>query len=376
MHIQGGYRTMTPIQICNGLAAYDDGRMRYRTLRSYLACVAVLASREAAQRARRQPVRDARQVVRPAEVAKLTGSTEAAARTDLKRLARIGLVEREGELVRVASEAIPCAGELLALASPSRSWRRPIPMPRSLLRFLAGCTRPALAKVLLAHCLRGLTLDRRTGEVRSRGTLKSTWVASTFALSLRAVKAARSTLVSMELIGRDEASRQWKLNRDGAYFELNLAWRRAGSAPRPAEIDVESAPPMERLETPLDLEDQRASKAGVRSGPDLRNIQPGDLLRFSRMEGLFWQAVDRKLVRGSEMDALNFLGAAIRARFGKARDPVRVFAAIVRRGLWAHISCAEEERARAALARHREQLPGAFRERPTARHPADLPRAA
>ena len=85
---------------------------------------------------------------------------------------------------------------------------------------------------------------------------------------------------------------------------------------------------------------------------------------MSRMEALFWQAVDRKLLRDSEMDVLNFLGASIRARAGKARDPVRLFVAIVRRALWAHITCDEEERARAALARHREQFPGAFRERP------------
>ena len=82
------------------------------------------------------------------------------------------------------------------------------------------------------------------------------------------------------------------------------------------------------------------------------------------METLFWQAVDRRWLRESEMDALNFLAAAVRARFGKARDPVRVFVAIVKRGLWTHITCAEEERARAALARHRERFPSAFRERP------------
>jgi hypothetical protein len=88
-----------------------------------------------------------------------------------------------------------------------------------------------------------------------------------------------------------------------------------------------------------------------------------DLGRFTRMEDLFWQAVDRKLLRGSEMDALNFLAASLRARYGKVRDPVRVFVSIVRRGLWSHITCEEEERARVALARHRERFPEAFRVR-------------
>ena len=366
MHIRGGYRAMTPIHVCNALAAYDDGLVRYRTLRTYFACVAVLAAREAASRVRGEAPRSACGTVHASELAKLAGTTEAIAAADLRRLAKVGLVERDGDVVRMADEALPCAIELLELVSPNRSWRRPIPMPRPMLRFLAACPRPAVAKVLLAHCLRGLSLERGSGTVRSRGTLKSTWVADTFAVSLRAVKAARATLVSMDLITRDEGSTQRKLNRDGAYFELNLAWSASRSAPRTSSIDVESAPPMERLGTPSDLEDQRTAQAGVLSGPELRNVQREDLERFARMETLFWQAVDMRWLRESEMDALNFLAAAVRARFGKARDPVRVFVAIVKRGLWTHITCAEEERARVALARHRERFPTAFRERPRA----------
>lgn len=364
MHVVGGYKTMSPVQICNGLGAYDAGLVRYGTLRSYFACVAVMASREAARRARKESVNLEHQVVRAEELAKLTGSSEGVAARDLKQLARVGLIEREGDLMRVAERLLPCAGELVESASPSRSWTRPIPVPRAVLRFLATCKRPAVSKALLAHVLRGLTLDRRTGEVRGRGTVKSTWVASTFGISLRASKAARASLISMGLIGRDEGSTQRKLNLTGAYFEFNLAWSRAGSALRPSRIGTESAPPRERLETPLDLENQRTSKAGVLSGPDFGNVCSEDLERCSRMEELFWQAVDRRLLRGSEMDALNFLAASVRARAGKARDPVRVFVGIVRRGLWAHITCAEEERARAALSRHRERVPEAFRERP------------
>lgn len=94
------------------------------------------------------------------------------------------------------------------------------------------------------------------------------------------------------------------------------------------------------------------------------------------MEILFWQAVDRGLLQGSEMDALNFLAASFRARAVTARDPVRVFMGIVRRGLWAHITCDEEERARVALSRHREQFPEALRERSHKWNGRELPLAA
>lgn len=75
MHIRGGYRAMTPIQVCNALAAYDDGLVRYRTLRAYFACVTVLAAREAASRVRGERPRIAGEAVHTAELAKLTGTT-------------------------------------------------------------------------------------------------------------------------------------------------------------------------------------------------------------------------------------------------------------------------------------------------------------
>jgi hypothetical protein len=60
---------------------------------------------------------------------------------------------------------------------------------------------------------------------------------------------------------------------------------------------------------------------------------------------------------------LNWLAAALRANSVRDGDPVRVFVAIVRRGLWSHITQAQEERARVALARFREVDPGRFRAR-------------
>lgn len=368
MHTVGGYRTMSPVQICNVLGAYDEGLVSFRALRTFFACVAVIASREAARRARGEKPHSTKrgEAARPEEVSKLTGTSTGAAATEMRKLVRVGILERRGEVLYIAERLLPHASDLVERASPSRSWMRPIPIPRPVLRLLARDRRPAVAKVLLAHCIRGLSLDRRTGEVRSRGTMKSTWAADTFGISLRAAKAARATLIGLGLVSKDVGSGQRKLNRDGAYFELNLAWRAGDSALRTGSIDGDTAPPRGRLETPLDLENQKASMPGVLTGPDLGNVCSEDLKSFERMEALFWQAVGRGYMRGSEMDVLNFLGASVRARTTKhARDPVRVFVAIVRRGLWKNITCEEEERARAALSRHRDRCPEAFREQRT-----------
>src|SRR5687767_7843359 len=126
----------------------------------------------------------------------------------------------------------------------------------------------------------------------------------------------------------------------------------------------ESAPLKKDTKLLTDLENQRTIHAGVLSGPSFRDVKTTDLSHLRCMEALFWQAVDQGVLKDSEMEALNFLGASVRARSARAGDPVRVFVGIVRRGLWSHITCEEEERARTALMRYRESVPSAFRLRP------------
>jgi len=369
----GGYKTLSPVELSNVLGAYDEGRISFRALRTFFAAVAVIAAKEAAARSSGEMRRREKgfQVARPEEVSKLTRTAASVASEDLRRLERFGLLEREGEGVKIASHLLSFGSELIERASCGRSFRRPVPIPRSFFRFLARCSKPALAKVLLAHCVRGLTLDRRTGEVRSRGTVKASWIAEAFGVSLRAAKAGRATLIAMGLLSRDTGSMQRKLNAHGAYFELNLAWRPAESAPRTPVSRPESAPPRERLETPSrDLEDQRTQKAGLEERATLKNVFPEDLRRLPRMEELFWGAVHRGLLQGTEMDALNFLAASVRARAARQGDAVRIFVGILRRRLWKHITFAEEEHARRALARYREKHPEAFRRRVVEGHQA------
>jgi hypothetical protein len=94
--------------------------------------------------------------------------------------------------------------------------------------------------------------------------------------------------------------------------------------------------------------------------PDLRDIRNDDLRRLDRVAALYRQAVRVGWLAGSEANALNFAAAAVRAREVDG-DPARVFVSLVRRGLWHHITQAQEERARRALSRFREVDPDLFR---------------
>ena len=112
--------------------------------------------------------------------------------------------------------------------------------------------------------------------------------------------------------------------------------------------------------------DQLARYTNWTQPPSLRRILPEDFHRFDRMESLYRQAVVRGWINGSEAMALNFLAAAVRAR-EHGRDPARLFVALVRQGLWSHITQGQEEKARCALARFREANPDRFRARPAMR---------
>jgi hypothetical protein len=182
---------------------------------------------------------------------------------------------------------------------------------------------------------------------------------------------------------------QRKLNRDGAYFQVNLSWKSEarlqgtrtrlirrlgipapGIAPRPSKSRPAFAPPIKEKKTPYGSKNQKAclskvsgvsSTEGRGRGPELRDVQSVDLKVFWRTEALYHQAVAAGWLRHSEASFLDWVGAAVRAKTCRASDPVRVFLGIVRRGLWKHITDADEELARLAINRYRQGTEGVGR---------------
>ena len=48
--VHGGYKALSPIQICNALSALQSGQISLRAFRTYFACAALVATRDAARR--------------------------------------------------------------------------------------------------------------------------------------------------------------------------------------------------------------------------------------------------------------------------------------------------------------------------------------
>lgn len=397
-----GYKTITSIQIVNAIWALGQCLIGVQAFRIYWACFAIVAVREAASRSRRKRGERAREFnrYRINELERLTGMNVIKVRRALRQLQRCELMTfTEGE-VTIRKEPLPGSGELQAMLAGKRSPRRPIPVPRSVLRFLAQNRSEALGKVLLAYILRGLSLDRKSGAVSAKGTVKASWIAENFGVSKRAVKYAQAQLRAMDWITKDTQSYQRKLNRDGAYFVINLSWtfKRDSAegeakeivhrdnqvphfAPPKLEISPEFAPPIEDKKTSDERKKDPETPSELRSAgvfgkgreetpprsPSIDSIQDEDLKHFGQLEQIYFQAVERGWISGSEADPLNFIAAAVRAR-EVGKKPSRLFVTLIRKRLWSHITQGQEDYARQTLNRFRENDSDRFRHPLQRRH--------
>jgi hypothetical protein len=361
VYFQDGYKLISAEQLVAALDALNERQITFRAFKAFMGCFELLAIREAAERSnageRKQPQR---RFLR-SELSHLVGAkVEDRLGRELSSLRAAGLVtftESGIDTKRGDARSIGLLG--------SRGGKRLIPVPRQVLKFLARCTRPAVAKTVVAYLLRGLTLER-SGRIRSAGTVKISWICRLCRVSERAARAARAELIRLGWITKDTGSFQRKLNRDGAYFVINPAWRRtAKRAPLHPEKCMGSAPPIEKPETPYGSKNQKpalrpktgvckANDGEVLERPTLRNIRLEDLRRLSRLKVLYAQATAAKWLAQSEANLRNFVAAAARATRVDG-DAVRVFVGIVRRGLWHHLTSADEDRATIALKRDRER---------------------
>jgi hypothetical protein len=400
---KSGYKTITPIELCNVLYLLDEGKLSKKSLQVYFACFSLVAIREAAKRSLSKNPKKGMFVpsYRLKELSRATMLSESAIKKELKTLESLDLLRFAESEIKISKIPITGSEELLLTLSCNRSSKRPIPIPRSILRFLSKCEKISTVKTLLAYILRGLTLSR-TGEITGKGSVKSSWISDEMSLSLRSVKSARKELIELGIVTADTNSHQCKLNRTGAYFTINLDWTdykkeesvigqnkhdnitypqkmtdnavdnlflsESEFAPLPTKKEQVFAPPYKDKKTsskeeykyqkPLNASRLKPSgvftkQVGEEKPPTIKNIIFDDFKSFFRTEELYTQAVKAGWITDSENNFLNWVAAAVRAKTLTEGDPVRVFVGIVRKKLFAHITLAEEERAQAAIKKFR-----------------------
>ena len=278
---------------------------------------------------------------------------------------------------------------------------RRVPVPRRIVRLIAGGARRTLIATILGHLIRCLFYKR--GMCHPKGCVKASWIAEVFGVSERRVHEQRRHLVALGWLLPQETS-QRTLNGHGLWVTINLAWDALTEAKeRLYEPVVEQAgggegdsgtglargrlsrpnchplrpkkpsklsPPSKRTTEPLprggskNQEPASGGPTGVyisqseskkteapADRPTLRDVKPEDLRDPARLLDLHAQAVAAGYVSSSEADRLNFFAAANHARVIGSRNPPGLFVRIVRSGLWNFLTQDDEDVARVQLRR-------------------------
>lgn len=349
---EGGYCVISSHAILSAWLAYRHEIIELLDLRVWFACFELLARRCGAKN-RREPRYS------HGELQVLVGNNERGIRASLRRLERAGLVRWTESTVWVARKT----SEIVHLDPTHRTLMadRPVPVPRRILRYLAGVQRPVLIATTVGHLLRGMYLRR--GICVSGGRCKASWIADVFGVDVRNVKVSRRSLTQSRWLLAVTSS-QTAMNRWGQAFVINLEWClertpvTPKSPPRGAGNEPQSPPPGDNKKLLIGSGTQepakrRASGAYARNGfvraPCFRRVVLDDLQRPMRTAALFADAVRAGRVKNTLCDRMLVFAAAEHAKAYGVKNPCGLFVWLVQQRRWTHINQRDEDRARAAL---------------------------
>jgi hypothetical protein len=376
----GGFNLISITRLMMAWCAFREGHIGLKELRVYFALTEMQARRCGAKDG--QTPEFALE-----ELRKLVGGAGGEPlRESLRRLRRVGLIrtlskeviELSTNLDELTFDQTPVREALDKIPNNDRL----IPVPRRIIRLIAGGARRTLIATLLGHLIR--CLFYRRGMVHSAGAVKASWVADIFGVSERRVHEQRQHLIELGiLIALDTPQRV--LNRHGQWAAFNLDWSpvAAGEAkspqaevveqdgaggpvppepsPPPVEIPPRIVTPIEKPLKPLREEETRKPASGGPAGfcqkdqdgkipePKLRDVRAEDLRDPARLMTLHAQAVEQGAISNSENERLNFFAAANHARVIGSRNPPGLFVKIVRSKLFGFLTQDDEDAARAQI---------------------------
>lgn len=366
----GGYVRIGVEQICAVWTAYSEKRIRLIDLRAWFACWELVA-----RRCQIGPKRQAEFSV--GELHRLIGGVGGKhVRASLKRLADGGFLRWSAAKLEFPEPSDFLHPQFGAMLGAIANNKRRVPVPRRILRFLAGDASRVTMATILAHLLRCLYF--RNGGFVPSGTCKASWIASVFRVDARNVKAARRQLIAIGWLVPGTAP-QWRLNRFGAVMSINLNWasptaRQSNVSPNEVHEMPSTKSPLPRARivtgSPLLESDQKllpeyknqkpacgrppgAWKQELKTEPSTapcwERLCPEDLRIPKRLFALYRDAVSKKRVAAGEAGRLAFVGAAVHARMMGRTNPCGMFRTIVEKRLWHFITQEAEDRARTRL---------------------------
>lgn len=353
---EGGFCFVPAMALIASWWAYKRSIVKLADLRVWLAIFEVMA-RRCGDRPRRFPPGVEH------ELAELTGLSLEVIRSALRRLERAGLLQKRETAFVAALDLDRLTTELRedldGALSRVANHRRKVPLPRRLLRFLCGTTRPVLWATIIGHLLR--CMYYRDGQCAPDGRCKASWVADVFEVDVRNVKAARRELMELGLLVR-EPSDQCSMNRWGPWVRFSLDWRmpghRVSPPPRRGVLGGRLPPPGKNRELASRMENQQRRRVSLvsRFGRTW-HIEPDELRSPQRLHALFERSVRFRLCRSGEAARLAFFATAARALRVASSNPAGLFATLVRGGHWRYATLGDEDLARGWLRKLRVPEP-------------------
>ena len=352
----GGYVPIPADNLLRTWRAYQEGVISLFDLRAWLACHELVARRCSMDR-------KLKACYRLEELLPLLGGgTSARLRKTVRSLEDAGLLDWLGDRIGFVPSA--CEDESLdAMREAVQNWRRKVPVPRRVIRFLAGCGRKVVIATVLGHLLR--CVYWRDGGCKSGGRCKASWIADVFGVDLRNVKSARQQLLASGWLMPVSAS-QTALNRWGLAVVVNLEHafangRTLRESPPPGRLSTaKSPPPYKNKELPSGSQNQQLGRGRIAGlavkkererEPDLRSVTVADLTEPRRLDRLFRHAVTVGAAADSPSERLRWFAAAERALILGTRNPCGFFMRLFRQSLWHYITNAQEDAARVKLKR-------------------------
>lgn len=399
---EGGFQFISVMQLYAVWHAYDSKHIRITDVRLWCAAQE-MAARRCQLLSGQQPK------YRQAELTRLVGKGEGLTAA-LERLQTANLlIWKETGLTFPQHEQSPDIS-LSAMFVQIPNYRRRVPVPRRLLRFIAkGCSRVVFATIL-GHLFR--CLYYRQGQCRTEGFCKASWIARVFGVSERGVKMARHQLEALGFLQRIEIP-QWVRNRYGQKMVINLRWddharkeavtsesRDENAPPISSEAHVNAPPNLNRkllseqkhqeptsgrsagmlsklvaqvqrnmrngilpiIEEPLALRRKNTQEnmsitpltpntCRFRSlaPPQLTHVILPDLQDMARLLTLYTQAVQRHLIGSSEADRLAFIALAQHVLRFRPENPGGLLLQLLKQQHFNFITQEEEDTARQRL---------------------------
>jgi len=218
--IQGGYTPVQDALLSSLIELHKTKKIDLFDFRVFLACLKIDSTRQAFEQSdqvRKYKLNTHFYKFAVSEIQNLLKQgTKPAVKRSLKKLQELELLTFTDKKIEFTTYA----------------YARRVPFSKRVLTYLCKTKTRGELLVTLSYIIRGMWLKGR-GKINNKGSIKVSYLVEFTGLCTAQVHRWRARLIRSKFITKDMTSHQLKLNKHGAYFEINLDWQAQEFTPKP-----------------------------------------------------------------------------------------------------------------------------------------------